>query len=107
MTAYCACRRCCGDYADDRPVDAQGEPIVLGAAGTRLEAYASCASSLPFGTELYIPEMDLQLTVQDRAAKWIHNKYDGMYVDVYVDKHEDIRAFIEQYNDWMEVYIVG
>lgn len=107
VTAYCACEKCCGSYALNRPVDESGQPIVVGAAGTRLKAYGSCASSLPFGTEVYIPDMDLHLTVQDRAAKWIDEKYDGMYIDIYVGtNHGDIYKYIEQFDDWMEVTIV-
>lgn len=27
LTAYCSCRKCCGSYADNRPVDENGETI--------------------------------------------------------------------------------
>ena len=43
LTAYCGCRKCCGKYADNRPVDENGEVIVTGSIGVRLYAGVSIA----------------------------------------------------------------
>ena len=52
VTAYCACSKCCGKYALNRPLDENGNEIVLGAANKRLTSGVSCASPLPFGTKI-------------------------------------------------------
>ena len=105
ITAYCPCEKCCGKWARNRPKDENGKPIVNGASGERLHAYTSCASSLPFGTELYIPDLDLYTTVQDRASKSIDAKYGGKYVDIYIDEHEECYEYLAGKPDYMEVYI--
>ena len=33
LTAYCSCEKCCGIWAKNRPMDENGEQIVLGASG--------------------------------------------------------------------------
>lgn len=43
ITVYCACSICCGKYAANRPVDANGNVIVKGAAGRVLIPYYSIA----------------------------------------------------------------
>ena len=107
ITAYCACESCCGKWALDRPVDPKtGEPIVYGAAGEPLESLYSVAAWLPFGTELYIPELDMYFKVQDRTAEYIRERYDDMVVDIYVEGHEECLEFISTKNAYMDVYIV-
>lgn len=107
VTAYCPCVKCCGSWANKRPKDANGKPIVRGAAGTRLQSKVSCASSLPFGTKLYIPDLNLTLVVEDRAAKSIDRKYSGKYIDIYVDNHSGCYDLLRGCKDYMEVYIVS
>lgn len=106
VTAYCPCEKCCGKWARNRPVDENEEVIVTGASGKRLSNLEACASSLPFGTKLYIPELDLYVTVEDRAAKRIDKKYNGMYVDLYIDDHAKCFEYLRVHNDYMEVYII-
>lgn len=43
ITVYCACSICCGKYAANRPVDANGNVIVKGAAGRVLVPHYSIA----------------------------------------------------------------
>ena len=43
ITVYCACSICCGKYAANRPVDANGNVIVKGAAGRVLIPHYSIA----------------------------------------------------------------
>lgn len=43
ITVYCACSICCGKYAANRPVDANGNVIVKGAAGRALIPHYSIA----------------------------------------------------------------
>ena len=107
ITAYCACESCCGKWALDRPIDPEtGEPTVYGAAGEPLESLYSVAAWLPFGTELYIPELDMYFKVQDRTAEYIRERYDDMVVDIYVEGHEECLEFISTKNAYMDVYIV-
>ena len=106
VTAYCSCEKCCGKYALNRPKDENGNKIVYGAAGIPLTSYRSCASSLPLGTVIYIHELDMEFVVEDRAAKWIDEKYDGMYVDIYIDDHQACWDFIRGQSEWMEVQIM-
>lgn len=57
LTAYCGCRKCCGKYADNRPVDENGEVIVTGSIGVRLYAGVSIAVDprvIPYHTQVVI-----------------------------------------------------
>lgn len=105
VTAYCPCAECCGEYALNRPVDDAGKPIVYGASGSVLTSLESCASSLPFGTVVHIPELDMDFVVQDRAADFIDQKYGGMYIDIYIDDHNEALQFITGQPEYMEVLI--
>ena len=46
VTAYCSCSLCCSHYAENRPLDENGEPIVYGASGEELIADYSIAADL-------------------------------------------------------------
>ena len=57
LTAYCGCRKCCGKYADNRPVDEDGNVIVTGSIGVRLYAGVSIAVDprvIPYHTQVVI-----------------------------------------------------
>lgn len=88
VTAYCACKVCCGKYADSRPVDSDGEPIVYGASGERLIPGISCAAprDIPFGTELWLDGK--KYIVMDRTAKWVEEKL-GPTIDIYTGHTKD------------------
>ena len=96
VTAYCACEKCCGKWALNRPVDENGNKIVYGASGEVLITNVSCASTYQFGT---IIELDGYGTVvvEDRTADWIVDKYGDNVIDIYFDNHQDALEFGVQY----------
>lgn len=93
VTAYCACEKCCGEWAKNRP-----NGIVVGAAGVELKAGVSVASPLPFGTRVYIEGIG-EYVVQDRTASWIAEKHNNELIDIYFDNHEAACNFGLQYLD--------
>lgn len=95
ITAYCACEKCCGEWAKNRP-----NGIVKGAAGIALTPGYSAASPLPFGTELYIEGYG-DVVIQDRTAQWVIDKYEGKIVDIYFDNHDEALEFGCK---WLNVY---
>lgn len=96
VTAYCACEICCGQWALNRPVDEFGKPIVIGAANKPLTTGVSCASPLPFGTEVDLDGYGT-VVVEDRTAKWVVEKHGQNIIDIYFDDHETARQFGLQY----------
>ena len=81
VTAYCACKICCGK-------DAKG----ITAAGTRpMQGRTVAASrSIPMGTRIHIEGIGWR-TVEDRLAK----RFDGR-VDVYFASHDAAKKFGKQ-----------
>ena len=106
ITAYCACEICCGEWAKDRPLDENGNPIVYGASGQVLTPGVSVACSLPYGTEIQIDGLPGTYIVEDRTAEWIQDKYNGMTVDIYMPTHESCYELLAGKPEWMDVYIV-
>ena len=106
ITAYCACEQCCGEWAKDRPLDAEGTPIVYGASGKELTPGVSVACSLPYGTRLEIDGLPGTYIVEDRTAEWIQDKYNGMTVDIYMPTHEACYELLAGMPEWMDVYVV-
>ena len=96
VTAYCSCKKCCGKWADNRPVDENGNQIVCGASGAVLESRFSCASPLEFGTQIELNGIGL-VEVQDRTSNWIVNKYGNNVIDIYMDDHEKAKIFGVRY----------
>lgn len=96
VTAYCACEKCCGRWAFNRPTDENGEPIVYGAAGVALVNGYSCAGTLPFGTKVELDGYGV-VEVQDRTANWIVDKYGENIIDIFINDHEKAWDFGEQY----------
>ena len=94
VTFYCACSKCCGKWAYNRPKDENGKPIVYGASGNVLEPMqsAACDASVPFGTKFEI-ELDngetLKVSCADRGGA-----VSGAHIYVYVgsDKNAHKRA---------------
>lgn len=93
ITAYCACKKCCGAWAENRP-----NGIVKGAMGVELTPGYSVASPLAFGTKLYIEGYG-DVVVQDRTASWVVDKYNGEIIDIYFDSHEEALNFGVRYAD--------
>lgn len=96
VTAYCACEKCCGVWASKRPLDENGNPIVYGASGVELVNGVSCASPLPFGTQIELDGYGV-VEVQDRTADWVVNKFGENLIDIYMNNHEAARNFGLQY----------
>lgn len=93
ITAYCACKKCCGVWAENRP-----NGIVKGAMGVELTPGYSVASPLAFGTKLYIEGYG-DVVVQDRTASWVVDKYNGEIIDIYFNSHEEALNFGVRYAD--------
>ena len=106
ITAFCACSVCCGEWANNRPLDENGDPIVYGASGKELTPGVSVACSLPYGTEIQIDGLPGTYIVEDRTAEWIQDKYNGMTVDIYMDSHEACYELLAGKPEWMDVYVV-
>lgn len=96
VTAYCSCIKCCGKWALNRPVDENGNEIVIGAGNVPLTPKVSCASPLPFGTKIKLDGYGT-VVVQDRTAQWVVNKYGENIIDIYVNNHDDIKNIGLQY----------
>jgi len=93
LTAYCACEKCCGEWALDRPVDEAGNPIVYGASGEVLAEGTSIAvdkAVIPYGTEILVNGCTYKAQDCGGAIK-------GNRIDVYMSNHEDALEFGVQY----------
>lgn len=93
LTAYCGCRKCCGKYADNRPVDESGEVIVTGSIGVRLYAGVSIAVDprvIPYHTRVVINGHTY--TAHDTGGNIKGNR-----IDVYFDDHDEAWDFGTQY----------
>ena len=100
LTAYCACQKCCGSYALDRPVDENGNVIVYGSIGVRLEAGVSIAVDprvIPYGTQVVINGHTYK--AHDTGGNIVGNR-----IDVYFDNHQEAWDFGTQY---AEVFVYG
>lgn len=96
VTAYCACEQCCGKWASNRPLDENGKPIVQGASGNTLISNVSCASPLPFGTQIELEGIGT-VVVHDRTANWVVDKHGTYICDIYMDDHQAAYNFGLQY----------
>lgn len=92
ITAYCSCEKCCGEYAKDRPLDSEGNPIVYGAYGIELTPNYSVAAPLPYGKKIEIEGMGVY-EVMDTTAQWVVDRYQGKIIDLYVSSHEEAENF--------------
>ena len=84
-TAYCSCYECCEEWALNRPVDEDGNEVVLTASGERAEQGKTIAvdtSVIPFGSVLMIDGQEY--VAQDRGGA-----IKGQRIDVYFDSHAD------------------
>lgn len=94
VTHYCSCSKCTGYNHGD---------YVIGAAGTELIPYISCASAdLPFGTKLLVTHKDGRQetwVVQDRGY------LGGNHLDLYVGSNHSEALSIP--NEYVEVQVIG
>ena len=93
LTAYCSCSKCCDQYALNRPVDENGNEIVIGASGEVLQAGYSIAVDprvIPYGTVVIINGKEYE--AQDCGGA-IKNKS----IDVYFNNHKEALEFGVQY----------
>ena len=99
ITAYCSCKKCCDKWADSRPLDENGNPIVYGASGEVLIPEYSVAvdpTVIPYGTKLYFNGNEYIAHDCGRAIK-------GNEIDLYFDSHEDALEWGVQY---YEIFII-
>ena len=93
LTAYCSCVKCCGFWAYGRPLDENGNDIVIGASGERLYQGVSIAvdpAVIPYDTTVYIN--GVAYIAQDCGGAIKDNR-----IDVYFDNHQDALDFGVQY----------
>lgn len=83
LTAYCACKKCCGKTDGITASGVRAKEGVTIAADTRI---------LPFGTKVIIG--DKEYTVQDKGGAIKGNR-----IDVYFDSHQDALEFGVQYKE--------
>ena len=102
ITVYCACRKCCGKYADNRPLDENGNPIVYGAHGRVLVPQYSIATDprvIPSGTKVIINGKVYRADDTGGAVK-------GNVIDVYCGTdHSEALKLASQYSKYEEVYL--
>lgn len=85
ITAYCACEKCCGKWAKNRP-----NGIVYGASGAALEQDRSIAvdtSVIPYGTLVEIEGFGTYVAEDCGEA------INGNRIDMYFDNHSDALKF--------------
>ena len=99
LTAYCPCEKCCGEYGVNRPIDENGDLIVYGAYGQRLEAGVSIATDpnvIGFNQEVYINGVVYK-------AHDTGGNINGNQIDIYMADHDEAVEFGAQYAD---VYLI-
>lgn len=95
LTAYCSCEKCCGIWAENRPLDENGKPIVYTANQSIAKQGVTVAADtdvLPFGTVLLIGGHEY--IVQDRGGAIKGNR-----IDIYFESHEEALEFGVQYDE--------
>ena len=82
LSAYCPCEYCCDTYTG---ITASGLNVEVG--------MCAAPDNIPFDSICVIPELGMELNVQDRGG-YIINTYDGLVrLDVYCDSHEEALEF--------------
>lgn len=99
LTAYCSCSLCCEKWANNRPVDENGNEIVYGAIGERLKEGYSIAvdpSVIPYNSKVIIDGNVYE--AQDCGGA-----INGNEIDVYFENHQEALNHGVQYS---EVFIM-
>ena len=82
LSAYCPCEYCCDTYTG---ITASGLNVEVG--------MCAAPDNIPFDSICVIPELGIELNVQDRGG-YIVNTYDGLVrLDVYCNSHEEALEF--------------
>lgn len=82
LSAYCPCEYCCDTYTG---ITASGLNVEVG--------ICAAPDNIPFDSICVIPELGMELNVQDRGG-YIINTYDGLIrLDVYCNSHEEALEF--------------
>ena len=82
LSAYCPCEYCCDTYTG---ITASGLNVEVG--------MCAAPDNIPFDSICVIPELGMELNVQDRGG-YIVNTYDGLVrLDVYCSSHEEALEF--------------
>ena len=98
LTGYCSCSVCCNGWANNRPVDENGNEIVYGAIGEELKEGYSIAVDpdvIPYRTEVIIDGNTYK--AQDCGGA-----INGNRIDVYFENHQKALEFGVRY---AEVFI--
>lgn len=103
-TNYCPCRICCGEWADKRPKDENGESIVYTASGTRAQAGRTAAvdpAVIPMGSRILIRWPDG--TEEEYVAEDRGGAIRGNRIDLYRDGHrEALEAGMGECEVWID-----
>ena len=89
LTAYCSCEKCCGRWANDRPVDEKGNQLVYGSIGVLLVPGLSIAvdpNVIPYNSKV-------EINGNTYIAHDCGGAINGNRIDVYFDNHEDALEF--------------
>ena len=100
LTAYCPCETCCGVWALNRPLDANGEPVIYTASGEIAQPNFTVAVDpdvIPLGTEICIEGLGV-FVAQDTG------NFTGNVIDIYFEDHDAAREFGRQTAKIWEVY---
>lgn len=90
-TAYCSCKKCCGKYAENRPLDESGNEIILTASGERAVQGVTVGvdpNVIPLGSKVVIDGHEY--IAHDTGNP---NVVKNNVIDVYFDNHEDAYDF--------------
>lgn len=85
VTHYCSCSICCGAWAENRPIDDNGQEIVLTASGAKAEVGKTIAVDpeiIPWGTTVIINGHEY--TAQDSGSA-----VQGNHIDIYCGSHQE------------------
>ena len=93
LSAYCPCEYCCDTYTG---ITASGLNIEVG--------MCSAPDNIPFDSICVIPELGIELNVQDRGG-YIINTYDGLVrLDVYFNSHKEALGFGRRVIEGYRIY---
>ena len=82
LSAYCPCEYCCDTYTG---ITASSLNVEVG--------ICAAPDNIPFDSICVIPELGMELNVQDRGG-YIMNTYDGLVrLDIYFNSHEEALGF--------------